>query len=131
MRRWLLLGLTVLLLVLTGCQGNWLATEGYVDRRIEDVDAKYAGAWEDAERALMTAQAQGKDAGDAAVTGLKAGAVRSRDSLPTPESDMEWLVSLLETLGMPVRCVQARSPNPKLTTDHDLAVIRALAEATT
>lgn len=101
MRRWVLFGLTVFLfLALTGCQGNWLATEGYVDQRIEAVDAKYAGAWDAAERTALAAQAAGKAAGDAALAGLRSGASQSREALPTTQSDMEWLVSLLETLGV-------------------------------
>ncbi len=46
-------------------------------------------------------------------------------------ADREWTdeAALLESLGMPVRCVLARSPNPKLTTADDLRMIRALVEA--
>jgi len=41
----------------------------------------------------------------------------------------EWTdeAALLESLGMPVVTVAAKYPNPKLTTEGDLAVIRALA----
>jgi 2-C-methyl-D-erythritol 4-phosphate cytidylyltransferase len=40
----------------------------------------------------------------------------------------EWTdeSAMLESLGMPVRSVVAERPNPKLTTDLDLSVIRAL-----
>lgn len=46
------------------------------------------------------------------------------------DGDGEWTdeAALLESLGMPVRCVLARSPNPKLTTADDLRMIRALVE---
>ena len=41
----------------------------------------------------------------------------------------EWTdeSTMLESLGMPVRSVLAQRPNPKLTTDHDISLIRALA----
>ncbi len=34
--------------------------------------------------------------------------------------------ALLEAAGLPVRCIEARSPNPKLTREDDLALFRAL-----
>lgn len=45
----------------------------------------------------------------------------------------EWTdeAALLEAAGLPVRCVLASSPNPKLTTLHDLAAIRVLLEERT
>jgi 2-C-methyl-D-erythritol 4-phosphate cytidylyltransferase/2-C-methyl-D-erythritol 2,4-cyclodiphosphate synthase len=41
---------------------------------------------------------------------------------------LEWTdeSAMLESLGMPVRSVLAQRPNPKLTTDLDLSLIRAL-----
>lgn len=50
---------------------------------------------------------------------------------PRHGSGREWTdeAAMLESLGMTVRCVLARSPNPKLTTADDLRVIRALVES--
>ena len=42
-------------------------------------------------------------------------------------NDRSLLPATSEWAGLPVRCVLARFPNPKLTTAADLAVIRALA----
>jgi len=36
---------------------------------------------------------------------------------------------LLESVGIPVRAVLARHPNPKITTEEDLRVVRAMLEA--
>jgi 2-C-methyl-D-erythritol 4-phosphate cytidylyltransferase len=45
------------------------------------------------------------------------------------DPDRVWTdeAALLEWAGLPVRCILARYPNPKLTTAADLKVIRALA----
>lgn len=47
--------------------------------------------------------------------------------------DREWTdeAALLEAAGLPVRCVLATAPNPKLTTAHDLVLIRELLEERT
>jgi 2-C-methyl-D-erythritol 4-phosphate cytidylyltransferase len=44
-----------------------------------------------------------------------------------PERTWTDEAAILEWAGLPVRCVLARYPNPKLTTAADLKVIRALA----
>jgi 2-C-methyl-D-erythritol 4-phosphate cytidylyltransferase len=48
------------------------------------------------------------------------------------DQNREWTdeASMLESIGMPVRSVVAQHPNPKLTTDRDLIVMRHLARDT-
>ena len=50
------------------------------------------------------------------------------DAWRTVDPSREWTdeCMLLEGAGLPVRCVLAKHPNPKLTTEADLALIRSL-----
>jgi 2-C-methyl-D-erythritol 4-phosphate cytidylyltransferase len=47
------------------------------------------------------------------------------------DQDRSWTdeAAMLESVGMPVRSVLAQRPNPKLTTEEDLMLIRALSRA--
>jgi 2-C-methyl-D-erythritol 4-phosphate cytidylyltransferase len=47
------------------------------------------------------------------------------------DQDRTWTdeAAMLESVGMPVRSVVAQRPNPKLTTEEDLVLIRALSRA--